>query len=67
MLYMSELPDLVPNATLVQESAYLQDRPMYYLQCALEENCAAQTAFTIRDTYRGMWILIYSVHYKRHI
>lgn len=46
------LPDLVPNATLVQESSYLQDLPMYYLQCAMEENCAAKSAYTIRETYR---------------
>ncbi|KAK2162812.1 hypothetical protein LSH36_91g05013 [Paralvinella palmiformis] len=45
------LPDLVPNATLVQESSYLQDLPMYYIQCAMEENCAAKSAFTIRETY----------------
>lgn len=44
------LPDLVPNVTLLAKSAYLQDQAMYYLQCAMEENCAAQTAFNIKRT-----------------
>lgn len=50
-----ELPDLVPNATLLESSTYLQDKQMYYLTCAMEENCASASAYEIKKTVRGMW------------
>ncbi|ESO09287.1 hypothetical protein HELRODRAFT_73641 [Helobdella robusta] len=50
VMCVERLPDLVPNATLIEKSAYLHDQSMYHLQCAMEENCAAPSAFEIKNT-----------------
>ncbi|XP_078587639.1 protein-lysine 6-oxidase-like [Branchiostoma floridae x Branchiostoma japonicum] len=39
------LPDLVPDAYVIQVSAYLDTQPMSTLQCALSENCLARSAW----------------------
>lgn len=52
-LQSTGLPDLQPNVTLLEKTIYLQDRPMYLMQCAMEEGCAASAAFHIQRTYRG--------------
>ncbi|KAI4885668.1 hypothetical protein NFI96_026600, partial [Prochilodus magdalenae] len=37
-------PDLVLNPQVVEQTTYLEDRPMFMLQCAYEENCLASTS-----------------------
>ncbi|KAK6185368.1 hypothetical protein SNE40_007618 [Patella caerulea] len=47
------LPDLIPNLEVLQSSVLLQDRPLYYLQCALEENCLSSSAAVVRNTSKN--------------
>lgn len=39
-----ELPDLIPDLDLLRTSVYLHDQALFYLQCAMEENCLASSA-----------------------
>lgn len=40
-----KMADLVFQHVVLEQSAHLEDRPMYYLQCAMEENCLASQAY----------------------
>lgn len=37
-------PDLVLNPQVVEQTTYMEDRPMFMLQCAYEENCLSSTS-----------------------
>ncbi|XP_069140618.1 uncharacterized protein [Argopecten irradians] len=50
-----ELPDLEPSTYMVETTTFLQDRSLFYLQCAMEENCLSSSAYTIRDSGGYGW------------
>ena len=54
------LPDLIVNATLIEESSFLHIIPLMYLECAMEENCAASSAYKIREQNKGTGALCLS-------
>ncbi|XP_061194666.1 uncharacterized protein LOC133202807 [Saccostrea echinata] len=41
----SALPDLEPSIYMLETTTFLQDRHLYYLQCAMEEKCLAPSAY----------------------
>lgn len=45
----NDLPDLMPNGRLLQSHIYLEDRQLWYLQCAMEENCLASDAYLVKQ------------------
>lgn len=56
-------PDLVLNPQVVEETTYLEDRPMFMLQCAYEENCLATTASsTPANSYRRLLRFSSQIH-----
>ncbi|XP_055385210.1 lysyl oxidase homolog 2B [Condylostylus longicornis] len=42
------LPDLIFDYAELEQTAHLEDRQMFYLQCAMEENCVASEAYEIQ-------------------
>lgn len=42
------LADLIIDHQELMRTAYLEDKAMFFLQCAMEENCVASTAYEIQ-------------------
>uniref|UniRef100_A0A7N6BYT3 Lysyl oxidase homolog n=1 Tax=Anabas testudineus TaxID=64144 RepID=A0A7N6BYT3_ANATE len=56
-------PDLVLNPQVVEQTTYMEDRPMFMLQCAYEENCLSSTSSQVpANTYRRLLRFSSQIH-----
>ncbi|XP_037831027.1 lysyl oxidase homolog 2b isoform X2 [Kryptolebias marmoratus] len=60
-------PDLVLNPQVVEQTTYMEDRPMFMLQCAFEENCLSSTSDQVpANTYRRLLRFSSQIHNNGH-
>lgn len=52
-----QMADLVFDHVELERSAHLEDRPLFLLQCAMEENCLATQAYAIQRTQHN-WHMV---------
>uniref|UniRef100_A0A146LUF5 Lysyl oxidase 2 n=1 Tax=Lygus hesperus TaxID=30085 RepID=A0A146LUF5_LYGHE len=52
-----QLADLAIDFHTIQKTAYLEDRQMFFLQCAMEENCVASSGYQRKEENPGGWHL----------
>lgn len=45
---VKKMADLVIDETELETTAHLEDRPLYFLTCAMEENCVATQAYEVQ-------------------
>uniref|UniRef100_A0A8C6SYS9 Lysyl oxidase homolog n=1 Tax=Neogobius melanostomus TaxID=47308 RepID=A0A8C6SYS9_9GOBI len=56
-------PDLVLNPQVVEQTTYMEDRPMFMLQCAYEEKCLASTSNSVpANSYRRLLRFSSQIH-----
>ncbi|KAK3921387.1 Lysyl oxidase-like protein 3 [Frankliniella fusca] len=52
-----KIADLVFDYDELTRSAHLEDRQLFFLQCAMEENCLASSAYRLREEDSANWHL----------
>ncbi|KAG5667736.1 hypothetical protein PVAND_015706 [Polypedilum vanderplanki] len=45
---VDKMADLIIDSSELETTAHLEDRPLYFLTCAMEENCVASQAYEIQ-------------------
>jgi len=51
------MADLVIDHVEIMRTAHLEDRQLYFLQCAMEENCLASAAYKLQSDSSVDWHL----------